>query len=113
MIDKDGLGKFSLNLFCVGMWIITKVRTGLLKDVPGYIPPSLWNSIAASATSAMAMTTFKSVPIPSYVPPTLSSLIADMTDADRTQYKSFFESLDPSGKGLITGSAFFLYILFL
>lgn len=86
------------------MWIITKIKTGLLKEVPRFIPSSLWNSITAAGTgdTVPASSPLKATSL-STNPATITSIVADMTDAEKTQYKSYFESLDSSSKGTLTG----------
>ena len=80
------------------------MKLNILKEVPQYIPPSLWTSITSSntlgetATKSLPGTAGLSLPSVSY-----SAYTSDLMDTDRSQYSGYFDSLDTTSKGKLTG----------
>ncbi len=108
LADKDVTGKFSLSHFIVAMWIITKMKLNILKEVPQYIPPSLWTSITSSNTLGETAPDFSTKSLPgtaglSLPSVSFSAYTSDLMDTDRSQYSGYFDSLDTTSKGKLTG----------
>ncbi|KAJ3357606.1 hypothetical protein HDU91_005388, partial [Kappamyces sp. JEL0680] len=107
LADKDATGKFSLNHFVLAMWIIAKIKANVIKEVPSFIPPSLWNSITAETKNGATAALGSPFASPVSVKGTGSryaAYISDLSDSDKTQYSGLFDSLDTAAKGKLTGT---------
>ncbi|KAI8831555.1 hypothetical protein BC829DRAFT_449352 [Chytridium lagenaria] len=56
LVDAAGTMKLNMNQFFAAMYIIFKVKTGVLQTVPAFVPPGLWTAIS-SATETPDITT--------------------------------------------------------
>ena len=112
LVDSVGAGKISQNQFMVAMVIIARLRSGQLSSVPLSIPQSLWNSIVTvhdssplgSKASSVASVT---LPAASVTLPAASPRVEEVPwiipDADQKQFSTFFDKLDKSKTGFVTG----------
>jgi epidermal growth factor receptor substrate 15 len=119
LVDSVGAGKISQNQFMVAMVIIARLRSGQLSSVPLSIPQSLWNSIVTvhdssplgSKASSVASVTLPAasvtLPAASVTLPAASPRVEEVPwiipDADQKQFSTFFDKLDKSKTGFVTG----------
>jgi epidermal growth factor receptor substrate 15 len=106
LVDSVGAGKISQNQFMVSMVIIARLRSGQLSSVPLSIPQSLWNSIVAindSSTLGSKASSVTSVTTPPVGVPQVEEVPWIIPDADQKQFSTFFDKLDKSKTGFVTG----------
>ncbi|KAJ3271306.1 hypothetical protein HDV01_006902 [Terramyces sp. JEL0728] len=114
LIDKDG--KFNVNQFIAGMVILARIKLGTLPGVPATLPPGMLlpatNGVAGGKTPVRSNTVDSAhLPFTALPLPTSTNFQAGITDIEKTQYASFFDTLDKEKKGLLNGgecSPFFL-----
>jgi hypothetical protein len=100
LIDK-GLGKLGVHDFVLAMVLITRMKQGLLHNVPPIVPAGLWAFITGSAAEVVGTPVVQSATIPT----------AGISPADKLQYQSFFDSLDITKKGFLNGQQCFDFFL--
>ena len=97
LVDINGNGLLSVEQFTIAMLIIMKIKTGSLLSVPNTIPSSLWVSVGSQPAARTSVTSHDSK--------------TDIPLDSKNQFESFFDNLDTSRKGYLTGQethAFFL-----
>ncbi|KAJ3163720.1 hypothetical protein HDU86_000314 [Geranomyces michiganensis] len=52
LVDTNSTGKLNLSQFTVAMYLITKLRQGVLTTIPAVVPADLWTSVNRSARSS-------------------------------------------------------------
>ena len=80
LVDSSGAGKLAQNQFSVAMYLITRLRQGVISTVPTSIPPQLWNSIAV-ANPAPATPGASSITISPPVSPNIAAAAPLTTQA--------------------------------
>ncbi|TPX33310.1 hypothetical protein SmJEL517_g03714 [Synchytrium microbalum] len=120
LVDTSGSGRLNQNQFMVAMYLISKLRSGALSQVPPSVPQALWNIVAlAVSPPASPMPTLartppstpgpaNGMPRPSQTPQAMTpqSAAGDswaVPMADRTSYTAYFEKLDVGNRGYLTG----------
>ncbi|KAI8840244.1 hypothetical protein BC829DRAFT_446976 [Chytridium lagenaria] len=54
LVDAAGTMKLNMNQFFAAMYIIFKVKTGVLQTVPAFVPPGLWTAISSATETVSA-----------------------------------------------------------
>lgn len=95
-----GSGKVGVCEFIAGMYLITRIKSGLLSAPPQSLPDFFWKMINTG------MPTNQSNGSSSFVPtePNMQTQNSSLTQSDRKQYELFFDQLDSNKQGFINGT---------
>lgn len=91
-----GVGKVGICEFVAGMYLITRVKSGLLSAPPQSLPDFFWTMINTGMPSNQSNGSSSNIQN-GYSPQGLSQV-------DKKQYEVYFDQLDPSKKGYINGN---------
>lgn len=112
----------------VAMYFMLKIKSGALASPPTSIPSALWSALATPGPSTPVLSRTTSAAAAGGIPPTLRKLSqstvqstgsssalntpAETVPADiRVQSEQYFDQLDTSKRGYLTG-IFFVYSIF-
>lgn len=93
MIDTKGTGNLNLNQFTAGMYLITRIKSGLLSAPPPILPDFFWKMIYG-----------KDSPLPLANDSKPIETIDQINSIDKSQYELYFNQQDSNRKGIISGS---------
>ncbi len=112
LVDPSGSGKIAQNQFLAAMYLIQKLRLGTLTSVPLSIPQPLWNSIARATDVAPAAV----MPLANATGPPKSEGISGLPwavpEADRKQFYGFFDKIDKTKTGSLSGMLYLRFLKF-
>lgn len=126
--DKDGTGVFTQSQFVLAMAIISKYKQGSITSIPASVSPAIWASITGSdpsrpsplmRTNSIVSPKLRNAGMPIMETPNMQQPLSNeiialqegLTPSEKAQYKQFFDQLDTSKTGLLSGaecSPFFL-----
>ena len=94
LIDTKGTGNLNLNQFTAGMYLITRIKSGLLSAPPPILPEFFWTMIYG-----------KDGPLPlANTSQPITETNKQINSIDKSQYEQYFDQLDLNRKGSIGGS---------
>ncbi|KAI9002811.1 hypothetical protein BC832DRAFT_560853 [Gaertneriomyces semiglobifer] len=128
LVDTSGAGRLNSDQFLVAMWLITRTKQGLLRDVPRELPKAVWDAVAGGGVGEESPRPgtpgpFSPVPTPEgsrrtsvMPPPPLSHVSGDSTKwiippAELSQSTLYFQQIDKEKKGFVTGQESFEFFV--